>query len=73
MSKSDIKAIIEVVPDNWMGIAPSFQFLLSFFKILIEDRSVIKNGTTFKYYHEELKKCNTKELLISLAVKPTKT
>ena len=74
ISKKDVKAIIEVIPDDWIGVAHIFSISSQLFENSNWDRPVIQNNTTFKILSRGIDRNEIiKELLIELAIIPTKT
>jgi hypothetical protein len=74
ISKKDIKAIIDIIPDDWIGVAHVFSISSQLFKNSSWDRPVIQNYVTFKILSRGIdRNIIIKELLIELAIRPTKT
>ena len=74
ISKKDVQAIIEVIPDDWIGIAHIFLISSQLFENSKWDRPVIQNNTTVKILSRGIDRNEIiKESLIELAIKPTKT
>lgn len=74
ITKKDVKEIIEIVPDDWIGIAHVFSISSQLFENSNWDRPVILNNTTFKILSRGIEKnVIIKELLIELSINPTKT
>jgi len=74
ITKKDVKAVIEIVPDDWIGVAHVFSISSQLFRNSGWDRPVIKNNTTFKILSRGFDRNEIiKELLIELAIIPTKT
>ena len=73
ITKKDIKAIIEVIPDDWIGVTHVFSISSQLFENSNWDRPVIKNNTNFKILSRGIDRNEIiKELLIELAIRPTK-
>lgn len=69
-----MKAIIEIVPDDWIGVAHIFSISSQLYENSNWDRPVIQNNTTFKILSRGIEKNEIiKELLIELAIISTKT
>jgi hypothetical protein len=74
ITKKDLKAIIEIVPDDWIGVAHIFSISSQLFENSGWDRPVIQNNTTLKILSRGINRNEIiKELLIELAIRPTKT
>ena len=74
ITKSDIKEVIKIIPNEWIGVAHIFSISSQLFKNSGWDRPVIQNNTTFKILSRGIdKNLILKELLIELAIAPTKT
>ncbi len=74
VTKRDIQAIIEMVPDDWIGVAHVFSISSQLFKNSKWDRPVIKNNTTFKILSRGIDRGEIiKAILIELAIVPTKS
>ena len=74
VTKKDIKAILQVVPEHWVGVAHTFSISAQLYKNSKWPRPVIQNGVVFKILSRGLdKKMVIKELLIELAIRPTIT
>jgi len=74
ITKKDIQAIIEIVPDDWIGIAHVFLISAQLFENSNWDRPVIQNNTTFRILSRGIDRNEiVKELLIELAIRPTRT
>ncbi|PCJ97949.1 MAG: hypothetical protein COA50_03180 [Flavobacteriaceae bacterium] len=74
ITKKDVQAIIEVVPDDWIGIAHVFSISSQLFENSNWDRPVIQNNTNFKILSRGIDRTMIiKEILIELAIRPTKT
>jgi hypothetical protein len=73
ITKKDIKAIIEIIPDDWIGATHVFSISSQLFENSNWDRPVIKNKTNFKILSRGIERNEIiKELLIELAIRPTK-
>lgn len=73
VTKKDIKAVIDVVPDDWVGVAHVFTISSQLFSNSKWDRPVIQNNTTFRILSRGFDRNEIiKELLIEMAITPTK-
>ncbi len=74
ITKQDIKVVLEIIPDDWVGVANIFQISSQLFENSDWDRPVIENNTTFRILSRGFEKEEIiKELLIELAINPTRT
>jgi hypothetical protein len=74
ITKKEVGAIIDVVPDDWIGVAHVFLISAQLFENSNWDRPVIQNNTTFKILSRGIEKnLIIKELLIEMAIRPTQT
>jgi hypothetical protein len=71
VSKKDIKLVLEIVPDDWVGVAHVFNISAQLFEKTKWDRPVIQNTPTFKIHSRGIEKLEIiKELLIDMAISP---
>jgi len=73
ISKKDIKKIIDIVPDDWIGVSNIFLISSQLYQNSGWDRPVVQNNTTFKILSRGIdRNIIIKELLIELAIRPSK-
>jgi hypothetical protein len=73
ISKKDIKKVIDIVPNDWIGVAHIFLISSQLYQNSGWDRPVVQNNTTFKILSRGIdRNIIIKELLIELAIRPSK-
>jgi hypothetical protein len=71
--RQDVKLVLDIIPDEWVGIKNIFHISAQFFESSQWDRPVIQNNLTYKILSRGLSKDFViRELLIELAIKATK-
>lgn len=73
ITKKDVETVIDIVPDDWVGVAHVFSITAQRFENSGWDRPVIENNTTFNIMSRGMdRNVMIKELLIEMAIRPAK-
>ncbi len=73
VTKKDIKTVLRIVPNDWIGVAHIFLISAQKFENSEWDRPVILNNTTFRILSRGIEKNQIiKALLIEMAMNSTK-